>query len=209
MGGNCGDLTKGILPAFSWRSFWVMWLHLRGDKGRENRNLASFTEDSTTWNDVTGRGVGRLAFKLWPLGATPNILRNPLWRETSAGFYTKLHFTCSISSLASEAMSPSTPQDLFSHSNLINLISAQIYCSIALDFLFRNYEYFCRITNIIRMCVWVPYHHGMARPQVADGGDGLQIWRVAANILNKQSRTADKGWSSSLGVGRGANNSSP
>jgi len=25
------------------------------------------------------------------------------------------------------------------------------------------------------------------------------IWRVAANILNKQSRTADKGWSSSLG----------
>jgi hypothetical protein len=29
------------------------------------------------------------------------------------------------------------------------------------------------------------------------------------NILNKQSRTADKGWSSSLGVGRGANNPSP
>jgi len=29
--------------------------------------------------------------------------------------------------------------------------------------------------------------------------------RVAANVLNKQSRTADKGWSSSLGVGRGAN----
>jgi hypothetical protein len=55
---------------------------------------------------------------------------------------------------------------------------------------------------------WVPCHHGMARPQVADGGDGLQIWRVAANILTKQSRTADKGWSFSLGVGRGANNSS-
>ena len=35
------------------------------------------------------------------------------------------------------------------------------------------------------------------------------IWRVAANILNKQSRTAEKGWSSSLGVGRGCNNSSP
>jgi hypothetical protein len=42
-------------------------------------------------------------------------------------------------------------------------------------------------------------------PQLADGGDGPPIWRVAANILNKQSRTADKGWSSSLGVGRGAN----
>jgi len=34
------------------------------------------------------------------------------------------------------------------------------------------------------------------------------IWRVAANILNKQSRTADKGWSPCLGIGRGANNSS-
>ena len=35
------------------------------------------------------------------------------------------------------------------------------------------------------------------------------IWRVAVNKLNKQSRTADKGWSSSFVVGRGANNSSP
>jgi hypothetical protein len=24
----------------------------------------------------------------------------------------------------------------------------------------------------------------MAHPQVADGGDGLQIWRVAANVRN-------------------------
>jgi hypothetical protein len=40
---------------------------------------------------------------------------------------------------------------------------------------------------------WVPCHHGTARPQVADGGDGLQIWRVAANILNEQSRTAENG----------------
>jgi hypothetical protein len=35
----------------------------------------------------------------------------------------------------------------------------------------------------------------MARLQVADGGDGLQIRRVSANILNKQSRRADKEWS--------------
>jgi hypothetical protein len=55
---------------------------------------------------------------------------------------------------------------------------------------------------------WVPCHNGMARPQVADGGDGLQLRRVVANILIKQLRTVDKGWSSSLGVGRGANNSS-
>jgi hypothetical protein len=32
----------------------------------------------------------------------------------------------------------------------------------------------------------------MALPQVADGGDGFRIWKVAANILNKQLRTADK-----------------
>jgi len=49
----------------------------------------------------------------------------------------------------------------------------------------------------------------MARPQVADGGEGFQIWRVSANTLNKQSRTADEGWSSSFGVGREANNPSP
>jgi hypothetical protein len=48
---------------------------------------------------------------------------------------------------------------------------------------------------------WVPCHHGMARPQVANAGHGLQIWRVADNSLNNLSRTADKGWSSSLGVG--------
>jgi hypothetical protein len=32
---------------------------------------------------------------------------------------------------------------------------------------------------------WVPCHHGMALRQVADGGDSLQIWRVAVDILNK------------------------
>jgi hypothetical protein len=55
---------------------------------------------------------------------------------------------------------------------------------------------------------WVPCHHDMARTQVVDGGDGLQIWSRAANILNKQSRAADKGWISSLVVGREADNSS-
>jgi hypothetical protein len=53
---------------------------------------------------------------------------------------------------------------------------------------------------------WIPYYNGMARPQVVDGGGGLKIWRIAANILNRQSRTDDRGWSSSLGVGREANN---
>ena len=35
------------------------------------------------------------------------------------------------------------------------------------------------------------------------------IWRVAVNKLNKQPRTVDDGWSSSFGVGRGANNPCP
>jgi len=33
----------------------------------------------------------------------------------------------------------------------------------------------------------------MARPRVADRGDGHQIRSVVANILNKQARTAEKG----------------
>jgi len=54
-----------------------------------------------------------------------------------------------------------------------------------------------------------PFYMCMERSRVAVGGDGLQIWKLAANILNKQSRTANKGWLSLLGVGQGANNSSP
>jgi hypothetical protein len=30
----------------------------------------------------------------------------------------------------------------------------------------------------------VPLHYDVTRPQVADGGDGLHIWRVAVNVLN-------------------------
>jgi hypothetical protein len=33
------------------------------------------------------------------------------------------------------------------------------------------------------------------------GGDSLQLWKVAANTLNKQPQAAKKGWSSSFGVG--------
>jgi hypothetical protein len=39
-------------------------------------------------------------------------------------------------------------------------------------------------------------HYGVARPEVEDGGNGLQIWRVAARILYKNFM---KGLSSSLG----------
>jgi hypothetical protein len=47
----------------------------------------------------------------------------------------------------------------------------------------------------------------MACPKVAGGGDGLQIWRVAVNVLKKQSRTAEKGWSIGLEVRRGRTSS--
>jgi hypothetical protein len=43
----------------------------------------------------------------------------------------------------------------------------------------------------------------MTRPGVAGGGDGLQDWKVAANILNNQSRTDNKGLSPACGLGVG------
>jgi len=49
----------------------------------------------------------------------------------------------------------------------------------------------------------------VARPWVADSQDNLQMWRLAANILNKHSRTADNGWSSRSWVERGTNNNWP
>jgi hypothetical protein len=63
------------------------------------------------------------------------------------------------------------------------------------------HNYPAYIHNFYVKCV--PCHHGMARPQIADEVSGLQIWRVAVNILYKQSRTADKGWSSIWDLERG------
>jgi hypothetical protein len=51
------------------------------------------------------------------------------------------------------------------------------------------------LSGSITFVRWLPCHHGMGRPQITDGGDALQTWRVAANILNKQCRTTEKGWS--------------
>jgi hypothetical protein len=49
----------------------------------------------------------------------------------------------------------------------------------------------------------------MARPQVADGEDALQVWWVVANILNKLWRTAEMGGPPARSAARGTNNSSP
>jgi len=46
-------------------------------------------------------------------------------------------------------------------------------------------------------------HRGMAWPQVADGVTTSSMEGGCEYI--EQSRTADKGWSSSFGVGQGAN----
>ena len=48
-----------------------------------------------------------------------------------------------------------------------------------------------------------PFRHGMARPQSTDGGDVLQTWKVAVNISNNQSRTAEGGGSPAWGLGEG------
>jgi hypothetical protein len=57
--------------------------------------------------------------------------------------------------------------------------------SLHKDAFLRNLRIDFILYKLIIPVKWVPCHHGMARPQVADGGEGLQIWRVAANILNK------------------------
>jgi hypothetical protein len=66
----------------------------------------------------------------------------------------------------------------------------------------------CRTKKKILVCddhvIWAPFHDGMARTQVAGEEHGLQIWKIAVNILGKQSRAVGKGWSSSLEVGREA-----
>jgi hypothetical protein len=53
---------------------------------------------------------------------------------------------------------------------------------------------------------WVPCHHGMVHSPFAHEEDGLQLWRVAANKLNKQLQTTDKECASNLEVGCGSNN---
>ena len=71
------------------------------------------------------------------------------------------------------------------------------------------------VTMVVKFCVrcifactWVPVTTAW-RVLRLRMEERPPIWRVAANKLNKQSRTADEVWSSSLGVGRGAKNASP
>ena len=58
---------------------------------------------------------------------------------------------------------------------------------------------------LVVVCARRASQHGRY-PQFVDGGVSLQIWRLAANLLNKLLWTADQEWSSALGVWREANN---
>ena len=48
---------------------------------------------------------------------------------------------------------------------------------------------------------WVPVALAWRVPCIVDGEVGLQIWRLDAKILNKQSWTAEEEWSSTGGFG--------
>jgi hypothetical protein len=83
---------------------------------------------------------------------------------------------------------------------------------VHIDFLSVNFN---EVGNEAGTADWVyklfymgPCHHDIVCLQGTDRGDGLQIWNAAVNILNKELQTVDREWSSSLGVGQGANNSS-
>jgi hypothetical protein len=64
---------------------------------------------------------------------------------------------------------------------------------------FKSNPFFLNMYSPIHVkCV--PCQHAMARPQAADGGDGLQIWKVDENIFNKKSLIADKRWPPAWGL---------
>jgi hypothetical protein len=80
----------------------------------------------------------------------------------------------------------------------------KIFQHLMMNVLIYIYIYLFIYLFITHHFKWVHLHHGMARHQDADGGDGFQVWRTNSNIQNKKSRITDKGWFSSLGAGRGA-----
>jgi hypothetical protein len=61
----------------------------------------------------------------------------------------------------------------------------------------RSTGIFQILKSFLLHCVG-PIHHGVACPWFVDGGDSLQMWRVAMIVLNKQLQTTVKGWFSSL-----------
>jgi hypothetical protein len=54
---------------------------------------------------------------------------------------------------------------------------------------------------LIPPCYLAPCHHDTPRPRVTDIGDGLEICRLADNILSKQSRRPKRGGPPALWLG--------
>jgi hypothetical protein len=52
-----------------------------------------------------------------------------------------------------------------------------------------------RLIHVEYLIKRFPYYSNTASSEVDHGGDGLYIWRSAANMCNVESRTANKGWS--------------
>jgi hypothetical protein len=50
---------------------------------------------------------------------------------------------------------------------------------------------------------WVPSHHGLEPPKIADGEDSLPIWSVAANISIRNREQPKRGGAPAWGLGRG------
>ena len=48
-----------------------------------------------------------------------------------------------------------------------------------------------------------PCLHVISSPHFVDGTDDLHMWKVAANLLNRQASTDDKGWSFGMGIESG------
>jgi hypothetical protein len=65
---------------------------------------------------------------------------------------------------------------------------------------------FCDHMENLSQNKWAPVT-AASRDLRLRGEERSPPWRVAVSILNMQSRTTGKGWSSSLGLERGAKNS--
>ena len=76
---------------------------------------------------------------------------------------------------------------------ILHQIHAFIYNNIFSNLKILNYLCKSKFCNNSCALYVGPCFHGTSRPQVTDRGYGLQKWKVAANMLNKQPWTADRG----------------
>jgi len=82
--------------------------------------------------------------------------------------------------------------------------TSRLLCNLQIYYhVYRSLEPVTGPYPIIQSCYVGPCQHGMWHSRVADEVDGLQIWKVAANILIKLLGTTEKGWSTSSWLGEG------